>query len=52
MTPAAKMTLGEPWMTDHCVVAVGAPLLARGVAQLGLGPEERIEARLRGCRLR
>ncbi len=43
----ANTALAEPWMTDHSVVAVGRPLLARGVASLGLGTEERIEARLR-----
>jgi len=47
----ATSTLAEAWMTDHSVVAVGRPLLARGVALLGIGVDERIEARLRvpGC---
>jgi hypothetical protein len=45
--PAAQTRLGESWMTEHSVYAVGVPLLARGVSQLGLGPDERIEARLR-----
>jgi hypothetical protein len=34
-------------MTEHSVVAVGRPLLARGVAYLGVGADERIEGRLR-----
>jgi hypothetical protein len=34
-------------MTEHSVIAVGAPLLARGFAKLGLGPGEHIEGRLR-----
>lgn len=34
-------------MTEHSVLAVGAPLLARGVAQLGCKPGDRVEARLR-----
>ena len=34
-------------MTDHSVIAVGRPLLARGVAKLGLSPDERVEGRLR-----
>lgn len=45
--PTAQTRLGESWMTDHSVYAVGVPLLARGVRELGLGPDERIEARLR-----
>jgi hypothetical protein len=43
----ATSTLAEAWMTDHSVVAVGRPLLARGIALLGLGIGDRIEARLR-----
>src|ERR1035441_199688 len=43
----ATKTLSEPWMTDHSVIAVGRPLLARGVAKLGLSPDERVEGRLR-----
>lgn len=43
--PAAQARLAEPWMTTHSVVAVGRPLLAKGVKLLG--PGERIEARLR-----
>lgn len=43
----AQARLGEQWMTDHSVFAVGVPLLARGVKQLGLGLAERVEARLR-----
>jgi hypothetical protein len=42
---AAQARLAEPWMTTHSVVAVGKPLLAKGVKQLRSG--ERIEARLR-----
>jgi hypothetical protein len=44
---AAQSRLSEPWMTRHSVVAVGVPLLARGARQLGLGPDDRLEARLR-----
>ncbi len=43
----ATTTLGEPWMTDHSVIAVGRPLLARGVAKLGLSSDEHVEGRLR-----
>jgi hypothetical protein len=43
----ATSTLAEPWMTDHSVIAVGRPLLTRGLAYLDLGVDERIEARLR-----
>jgi hypothetical protein len=43
----ATKTLSEPWMTDHSVIAVGRPLLARGVVKLGLSPGERVEGRLR-----
>jgi Mycothiol maleylpyruvate isomerase N-terminal domain len=42
---AFQAALAEPWMTTHSVVAVGRPLLAKGVKQLR--PGERIEARLR-----
>ncbi len=46
--PAALKTgLAEPWMTTHSVVAVGKPLLAKGVKQLR--PGERVEARLRAA---
>jgi hypothetical protein len=44
---AAQIRLAEPWMTDHSVVAVGKPLLAKGASALGLGPGERVEGRLR-----
>jgi hypothetical protein len=37
--------MAQPWMTTHTVLAVGKPLLAKGVKQLE--PGERIEARLR-----
>jgi uncharacterized protein (TIGR03083 family) len=42
---AAQARLSQPWMTEHSVVAVGKPLLAKGAKQLE--PGERIEARLR-----
>lgn len=42
---AAQAPLAQPWMTTHSVVAVGRPLLAKGVKQLR--PGEHIEARLR-----
>ncbi|WP_330342041.1 maleylpyruvate isomerase N-terminal domain-containing protein [Streptomyces sp. NBC_00557] len=34
----AVRALNEPWMTEHSVVSVGRPLLARGRAALDLGP--------------
>lgn len=43
----AVQALNEPWMTEHSVVSVGRPLLARGSAGLDLGPDGRIEGRLR-----
>ena len=43
----AQAQLSEPWMTEHSVEAVGRPLLRRGVAELGLGAGDRVEARLR-----
>lgn len=42
---AAQTQLAQPWMTTHTVIAVGRPLLAKGVKQLRAG--ERVEARLR-----
>lgn len=42
---AAQARLAQPWMTQHSVIAVGKPLLAKGAKQLE--PGERIEARLR-----
>ena len=45
--PQAQERLGEAWMTDHSLFAVGAPLLALGAKRLGLGSGERIEAQLR-----
>jgi hypothetical protein len=39
--------LNEPWMTEHSVVSVGRPLLAKGHAGHDLGPDGRIEGRLR-----
>ncbi|MEU9440932.1 maleylpyruvate isomerase N-terminal domain-containing protein [Streptomyces sp. NPDC048304] len=43
----AVRALNEPWMTEHSVVSVGRPLLARGRAALDLGPDGRLEGRLR-----
>ncbi|MFE7209577.1 hypothetical protein ACFU93_06100 [Streptomyces sp. NPDC057611] len=43
----AARSLNEPWMTEHTVVSVGRPLLIRGRAGLDLGPEGRVEGRLR-----
>jgi hypothetical protein len=43
----ALQALNEPWMTAHSVVSVGRPLLVRGSAGLDLGPEGRVEGRLR-----
>jgi Mycothiol maleylpyruvate isomerase N-terminal domain len=45
--PSAQSRLGQWWMTEHSVEAVGAPLLKRGVTRLGLASDERIESRLR-----
>ncbi len=42
---AAQARLAQPWMTTHSVLAVGKPLLVKGVKQLR--PGERVEARLR-----
>jgi hypothetical protein len=42
---AAQARMAQPWMTTHSVLAVGKPLLAKGVK--ALRPGERIEARLR-----
>ncbi|MFJ9710754.1 maleylpyruvate isomerase N-terminal domain-containing protein [Streptomyces sp. NPDC101234] len=44
---AAVQSLTEPWMTEHSVVSVGRPLLEKGRVGLDLGPEGRIEGRLR-----
>jgi hypothetical protein len=44
---AAQAKLAERWMTEHSVEAVGRPLLKRGVGELGLRGDERVEARLR-----
>ncbi|MFI2205569.1 maleylpyruvate isomerase N-terminal domain-containing protein [Streptomyces sp. NPDC020192] len=43
----AVQALNEPWMTEHSVVSVGRPLLERGRTGLDLGPDGRIEGRLR-----
>ncbi|MGK4578673.1 maleylpyruvate isomerase N-terminal domain-containing protein [Kitasatospora sp. HPMI-4] len=43
----ALQALNEPWMTEHSVVSVGRPLLARGSAALDPGPAGRFEDRLR-----
>jgi uncharacterized protein (TIGR03083 family) len=37
--------LNQPWLTEHSVVAVGKPLLRRGIARLG--KTRRVSARLR-----
>ena len=34
-------------MTEHSVIAVGAPLVAKGAERLGLKPDEYFEGRLR-----
>ncbi|MFC9634908.1 hypothetical protein ACFTY8_38085 [Streptomyces mirabilis] len=43
----AVRALNEPWMTEHSVVSVGRPLLARDVPGLNLKSGERVEVRLR-----
>ncbi|MGW1170182.1 hypothetical protein [Streptomyces sp. NPDC002550] len=43
----AVQALNEHWMTEHCVVSVGRPLLKKGHAGLDLGPGDRVEGRLR-----
>ena len=43
----ATGALDQPWMTEHSVLAVGGPLLARGAAGLNLGDAGRVEGRLR-----
>ncbi|MFE9537414.1 maleylpyruvate isomerase N-terminal domain-containing protein [Streptomyces sp. NPDC006691] len=45
--PTAERALTEPWMTEHSVASVGRPLLAKGSKGLDLGPDGRIEGRLR-----
>jgi hypothetical protein len=45
--PAAQARLGEWWMTQHSVNAVGAPLLKRGAQVLKLDGNEYVESRLR-----
>jgi hypothetical protein len=44
---AAQERLGQWWMTEHSVVAVGRPLLARGATTLGLHSGDGFGARLR-----
>ena len=44
---AAQERLGQWWMTEHSVMAVGSPLLARGATTLGLDGGDGLEARLR-----
>jgi len=44
---AAQERLGQRWMTEHSVMAVGSPLLARGATTLGLDGGDGLEARLR-----
>jgi len=43
----ARAALAEPWMTEHSVIAVGRPLLARGSSVLATGKVGRVEGRLR-----
>ena len=43
----ARAALGEAWMTEHSVIAVGRPLLARGAAALDSSTSGPIEGRLR-----
>jgi hypothetical protein len=44
---SARSKLAERWLTEHSVEAVGRPLLKRGLGELGLRGDERVEARLR-----
>jgi Mycothiol maleylpyruvate isomerase N-terminal domain len=44
---AAQNRLGQWWMTEHSVMAVGRPLLARGATALGLRSGDGLQARLR-----
>jgi hypothetical protein len=44
---AAQERLGQWWMTEHSVEAVGPPLLMRGAKKLDLQTDERFEGRLR-----
>lgn len=44
---AAQARLSERWMTEHSVGAVGVPLLQRGIEQLALCGDDRIECRIR-----
>jgi hypothetical protein len=43
----ARQALTEPWMTQHSVVEVGKPLLARGAAGLRLDGGSVVQGRLR-----
>ncbi|ART73132.1 hypothetical protein BTO20_35395 [Mycobacterium dioxanotrophicus] len=43
----ATESLSQSWMTQHSVFDVGTPLLVRGTTGLDLGPDGRIEGRLR-----
>ncbi|MFI9272149.1 maleylpyruvate isomerase N-terminal domain-containing protein [Kitasatospora sp. NPDC052896] len=43
----AVRALNESWITEHSVTTVGVPLLARGFSGLELGPDGRVEGRLR-----
>jgi uncharacterized protein (TIGR03083 family) len=45
----SRAALAEPWMTEHSVLAVGRPLLARGAATLELEGMDSIEGRLRAA---
>jgi Mycothiol maleylpyruvate isomerase N-terminal domain len=44
---ASQARLGERWITEHTVEAVGRPLLQRGTAAMDFDGDERVEARLR-----
>ncbi len=44
---AAQARLAQPWMTGHSVIAVGAPLLAKGAKKLALKPGQHFQGRLR-----
>jgi Mycothiol maleylpyruvate isomerase N-terminal domain len=45
--PESLADLGAPWITEHSVIAVGRPLLARGSAGLDLGASGEFQGRLR-----
>lgn len=43
----ARARLAESWITEHSVIAVGAPLLSKGTKRLDLEPGDFFEGRLR-----